>query len=184
MPTTGVWSAAKVLSPAQRRGTRRTRKRVGALDPVDRERDVELLGLDVARLDRRRVGGRAQQQPGFRLEIERLVDVDHQRPGALDRDRGLEQESRAALGHEAERGDAGERGELVGPGAGGVDQHRGLEAAGPGLDPPGRAVGREAGHLGLDDQPAAAGAQALEIGLVDRSDVEVHGARVVEPAAT
>jgi hypothetical protein len=40
----------------------------GALDPIDRDRDIQLLGLDIARRNRRLVGGRTQQQAGFRLK--------------------------------------------------------------------------------------------------------------------
>ena len=56
-----------------------------ALQPIDTDGDVELVGLRVARLARRRIGRRDQQLPRVRLEIELFVDIVDQRP-VIDRD--------------------------------------------------------------------------------------------------
>jgi len=50
------------------------------LQPIDQHRDIDLLGLDVVRLDRRFVGRRCQEPSGFGLEVIGLGDVGDTRP--------------------------------------------------------------------------------------------------------
>ena len=97
---------------------------------VDRERDVELFGLDVAGHDRRLIGRRDQQLPALRLEIELLVDVDDHGPGpCIEAVRRIDQNRGAPFGNQTDRRDAGQARDLVGPGAGGIDQEVAAEAA-------------------------------------------------------
>ncbi len=64
------------------------------------------------------------------------------------------------LGREAERGEARQRRDRVGPGAGGVDHDRRGEVAGAGGDGPRAGLAPQRGDAGVGDELAAAAAQA------------------------
>ena len=148
----------QVLAPEALAGPEHRReghaRRLGAVEDL---RPVAAEVAGAARLDERLIGRGQQDEPGIGLEIELLVDVDHQRP-ARDRPcvrRRVDQRGGPSPRLQAERRDAGQAGDLVAPGAGGVDQNPALERFRPGRYDPGIAVATEHAFLGADPQTLA-----------------------------
>ena len=156
----------------------------GGLESVDRDRDVELLGLRVARRAGRLVGRREQQQPGIGLEVERLADVHRRRP-ALRRGAGgrVDPHRGAALGHEPDRRDAREPRHLVAPGAGRIDDDRRAQAGAGQLDVPVRAATRQRRDRAVEVKAHALAPAACGKPLQYRRDVDVERVRLEQRAA-
>ncbi|MCY1432879.1 hypothetical protein D9M71_488880 [compost metagenome] len=148
-------------------------------DLVDAEGDIQLLGLHVVGLHRVGVGRRTQQHAGVGLHVEGFVQAHQVRPlvhiHALRRG---EDEGGAALGLQAQGANAGERGELVAPGAGGVDQHRRLEIALAGDDQPLLALALDASHFAAELHLPAVATDAAQVSLVQGVGVDVGGAGI------
>ncbi|MNV70200.1 hypothetical protein D3C71_1631470 [compost metagenome] len=97
-------------------------------DVIDAGRHVQLFGHHIVRGHRVRVGGRTQQLARIGLEIERLVNAHHGRPGAaIDPFRRGERESAAPARLQAHRRHAATVGHIVGPGARRVDDDARLQ---------------------------------------------------------
>ncbi len=72
------------------------------------------------------------------------------------------------------------RRDLIGPGAGGVDNDRGGELARAGGGGPETRLAPQARDAGVGSEPAAAAAQAGDVALVQGGDVDIHRAGFVE----
>ncbi|MDT4858974.1 hypothetical protein FQZ97_934670 [compost metagenome] len=89
-----------------------------------------------------------------------------------------EDEGSAALGLQTQGTDAGQLGELVAPGTGGIDQYRRLEAALAGADLPLLALALDAGHFATELNLPAVAANAAQVTLVQGVGVDVGGAGI------
>ncbi len=122
------------------------------------------------------VGRRQQQEAGVGLEIERFIDIDRGRPG---RGRGgvclrhVDQHRRAPPRFEAHRRHAREPGDLVAPGAGGIDHDGGRQRAGRGVDEPATLVEPQAPDGMIEAHLGAVGARLTQETLVQRIDLDV-----------
>jgi len=86
-------------------------------EPIDRDGDVEFLGLDVAGVARNFVVRTEPQPPaGLRLEVEVAADVRDVRRVVGDRRIDAELDQRAAKGADPDRRDALKRMALLGAG--------------------------------------------------------------------
>ena len=77
--------------------------------------------------------------------------------------------------HQPDRRHPGHAGDHVGPGTGGIHQHRRLEHSGPGLDPPDTAGPGDPFGPGIRDDPAAMGPQPAREALQQAVDIDVAG---------
>jgi len=107
------------------------------LQPIDQHRDIDLLGLDVVRLDRRFVGRRCQEPSGFGLEVIGLGNVGDTRPIGETSTRSVKDDDGAALRLEVDRSDARKARDAIGPGTGRIDDDRRSECPGRRLGAPG-----------------------------------------------
>ena len=115
-------SPSRTKEPGQGRAP--YRQRGGFLDAVDAGGHVQFLRRHVVRLDRIRVGRRAEQTC-VGLEVIAFVDAHHRRPGGeIHVGRAVEGEGGAAAGLQADRRGGAQRGHVIGPGAGRVDDGR------------------------------------------------------------
>ena len=105
---------------------------------VDRDSDIEFIGLDVLRRHRGGVGG-GYHQPGasFRPAIPPPVGGHHERPVGDLPGGGIDDHAGAPFRHQPEERHARLGRDLIAPGASGVDQNRGGETGAAGnLDMP------------------------------------------------
>jgi hypothetical protein len=161
-------------SPAAARPHRERRRH---FDAIDRQRDVEVFGLHVLRRHRIGVRRRAEQEAGVGLDVPALVDAAEERPmRGVDIARGREGEDAAALRHQADRRDTGERGDGVAPGARGVHQHRRAVADAARVDLPATAVVTcDLDDVGVADDRAALAPDAAQVAVVEPVHVDVGG---------
>ena len=119
--------------------------------------------------------------PASGLKYQSSLDARGHRPaGRVDPRRRREDEGGAAPRLQADRARAGQRGRLLGPGAGCVEHHRRLVSAWPPAATcqlPAHALQR--GDLGLADDAPAGAADAAQEALVDGVHVHVGGVGLV-----
>ncbi|MNO90218.1 hypothetical protein D3C76_817240 [compost metagenome] len=129
------------------------------------------------------VGWRAQQHAGVRLEIEGFVEADQHRPALhVLPFRRREEERRAAFRLQAQRRDAGQRGDPVAPGARRVDQHRCAEALAGAAHFPESVHTLDGERLAVQVDAPAVVADAAQVALQQGVGVDVGGGRVVHSA--
>ncbi|MNJ51020.1 hypothetical protein D3C77_463120 [compost metagenome] len=131
-------------------------------DVVDADRYIELLGHHILRCHRIGIGRRAEQLPGIGFEIETLVHPDDCRP-LRERLvwRPFEGKGTAPTRLQANGLHATQRGDLIGPGACGVDQLTRLNRAAIGQAYLPEAIGQiRLDQLGIAAQRAARLAKA------------------------
>ena len=94
------------------------------LDALNPEGNGEIIGIGVPRRGGLLIGRRDEEPRRIRLEIEFLIDIEHDRPG-VDRHPlgGIDECGRAAQRPQAERLCATGDSELIGPGAGRIDEY-------------------------------------------------------------
>ena len=128
------------------------------LEPVGGEGDVIILGLRVAGIVVDLVDRRDEQPAGLGQHVEIAGGAVDERPGrGIRPGRRIDDDDRPPLRLEPERRDPGERREAVGPGAGGIDQHRrGQGLAGLGADRPSLAARSPATRRPVSTSPPPA----------------------------
>ncbi len=149
------------------------------LQPLDRDRHVELLGCDVVRQDGRLVV-RGEPQPPARLglEIKAAGGVHGQRQVMRGRRIGRELDDGAAIRLDPQRDDPRHHRDPVRPGAGSIDQDRGIDRSGPGLQSPAARATLDRHHPRIDQREHAGAARPREIIGVEPADIDIAGARL------
>ena len=149
------------------------------LDPLQGQRDVELVGTHVVRLHRGLVGGAHQQAVPLVLEVEAVGGVDDHRqpapvrPAQPGRIGHPDQRDRAPVRRQPDPRDPREPGDDVGPRAGRVHDVGGVDGLRAQLHPPAVTLPPHPGDRGTGaDRPAPA-AQPADVGLVQRLGVDV-----------
>ena len=85
---------------------------------IGRQRDFELVRCDVAGSEGGLIAGRCQQPRAFGLQVERLVRIDQTRPVRdVDAVRGFEDDRGSPKRNESDGSSAGQRSDLLRPGA-------------------------------------------------------------------
>ena len=161
------------------------RQRGGFLDAVDAGGHVQFLRRHVVRLDRIRVGRRAEQLTCVGLEVIAFVDAHHRRPGGeIHVGRAVEGEGGAAAGLQADRRGGAQRGHVIGPGAGRVDDGARAQRGAVGQRQRPDAVGMAGrAQLGIGAQGGAARPHAAQKALVQAVHVDVARVRLLQRAA-
>ena len=157
--------------------------RGGLLQPIDADRDIQIVGPGVHRLARRRIGGRDEKPAGVRLEIELFADIVDQRPGGdRHRFRRRDLERGAPLRRQPDRIDAGHRREPIGPCASRVDDDSGSEACLRGLDDPASAAALDRFDARIGEDLGATLAGGAQEAPVQPVDVEIARVRLDDGA--
>ncbi|MCY1450409.1 hypothetical protein D9M71_672120 [compost metagenome] len=135
------------------------------------------------RLHRVGISWRAQQHAGVRLEVEGFVESDQHRPVLhVLPFRRREEEGSPAFRLQAQRGDAGQCGDPVAPGARRVDQHRRAEALVGAAHFPESVHPFDGQHLAIQVDAPAVVADAAQVALQQGVGIDVGGGWVVHRA--
>ena len=153
-----------------------------ALEPIDQQRHVELVGLGVAGRRRRGVAGRGHEPAAVGLDVVVVAGIVDRGPAPRVLRAGLDDDRGAAFRHETDRRHAGERRHLVRPGAGGIDENGRARLVVAGADPPRAGPLLDAARFRVGRERAAARLEALEEALVQRRHLDVGDARLVGAA--
>ena len=151
------------------------------LESIDRFRHVDLFRRGVARVDRSLVE-RADPDAvvGLALEIEAFVEVGDERQVLEAGPSDPQLHHRSPFRHQADAGDSGPLGDLLAPGAGGIDEDSRFDFAGTGLDAPAALELARAPELGIGADDAPAAAHRRQAGIVEGGHLDV-GAGAFKP---